>query len=216
MKTQKTRTTVILVRHGECKGNREGLFRGRTDFPLNETGLAQAKALSAELARFFPALSVYSGPLSRARSTGAEIARTMEVSLKTRENLNNMSLGPWEGRPKHEIQEEHPEEWNLWLSNPERLRLEGAETLEDVRRRAFAEVNQLVKSHTGKTFVVVTHRAVLKPVIAAALEMAPPYFWRIHVDTASYSILTYEENRGYCLVSLNQTHHLPDLVSEWV
>jgi broad specificity phosphatase PhoE len=154
--------------------------------------------------------------LSRAQATGAEIARAMGVSLEISEGLNNISLGPWEGRPKNEIREEHPEEWNLWLSNPERLRLEGAETLDDVRRRAFAEVNRLVKSYAGETFVVVTHRAVLKPVIASALEIAPPYFWRIHVDTASYSILTHEECRGYCLVSLNQTRHLPDLVSEWV
>ncbi|MGC9371914.1 MAG: histidine phosphatase family protein [Thermovirgaceae bacterium] len=216
MRTKTERTRIILVRHGECKGNREGLFRGRSDFPLNDAGLAQAKALSAELARLFPTSGVYSGPLSRAQATGAEIARAMGVSLEIREGLNNMSLGPWEGRPKSEIREEHPEEWNLWLSNPERLRLEGAETLDDVRRRAFAEVNRLVKSYAGETFVVVTHRAVLKPVIAAALKIASPYFWRIHVDTASYSVLTHEESRGYCLVSLNQTHHLPGLVSEWV
>jgi probable phosphoglycerate mutase len=214
MKTERTR--IILVRHGECKGNRDGLFRGRKDFPLNDTGLAQAKALSAELARLFPASGVYSGPLSRARSTATEIASAMGVSMEISERLNNMSLGPWEGKPKRQIQEEYPEEWNLWLSNPERLRLEGAETLDDVRRRAFAEVNQLVKSHTGETFVVVTHRAVLKPVVAAALEIASPYFWKIHVDTASFSLLTHEESRGYCLVSLNQTYHLSNLVSEWV
>jgi broad specificity phosphatase PhoE len=140
----------------------------------------------------------------------------MGVSMEISERLNNMSLGAWEGQPKRRIQEEYPEEWNLWLSNPERLRLEGAETLEDVRLRAFAEVNRLVRVHQGETFIIVTHRAVLKPVIASALEIAPPYFWRIHVDTASYSVLTHEESRGYCLVSLNQTRHLPELVSEWV
>jgi broad specificity phosphatase PhoE len=216
VRTQTERTRIILVRHGECEGNREGLFRGRSDFPLNDAGLAQAKALSAELARLFSASGVYSSPLSRARATGAEIASAMDVSLEIREGLNNMSLGRWEGRPKNEIREEHPEEWNLWLSNPERLRLEGAETLDDVRQRAFAEVNRLVRLHAGETFVIVTHRAVLKPVIAAALDIASPYFWRIHVDTASYSVLTHEGNWGYCLVSLNQTYHLPSLVSEWV
>jgi broad specificity phosphatase PhoE len=214
MKVKKT--AIILVRHGECKGNREGLFRGRSDFPLNENGFAQAKALAGELANSFSACSVYSGPLSRARSTATEIASAMGVSMEISERLNNMSLGAWEGQPKRRIQEEYPEEWNLWLSNPERLRLEGAETLEDVRLRAFAEVNRLVRVHQGETFIIVTHRAVLKPVIASALEIAPPYFWRIHVDTASYSVLTHEESRGYCLVSLNQTRHLPELVSEWV
>ena len=216
VKTAKSRTTAILVRHGECEGNREGLFRGRKDFHLNENGLAQAKALAGELAAFHTAQAIYSGPLSRAKETGRIIAEAMSIPLEIRNGIDNMSLGPWEGRPKIEIQEEYPEEWSLWLSNPERLRLEGAETLEDVRLRAFAEVNQLVRVHQGETFIIVTHRAVLKPVIASALEIAPPYFWRIHVDTASYSVLTHEESRGYCLVSLNQTHHLPDVVSEWV
>ena len=216
METAKSRTTAILVRHGECEGNREGLFRGRKDFPLNENGLAQAKALAGELAAFHTAQAIYSGPLLRAKETGRIIAEAMRIPLEIRNGIDNMSLGPWEGRPKIEIQEEYPEEWNLWLSNPERLRLEGAETLEDVQLRGFAEVNQLVKVHQGETFIIVTHRTVLKPVIASALEIAPPYFWRIHVDTASYSVLTHEETRGYCLVSLNQTHHLQDVVSEWV
>ncbi|HQL03270.1 MAG TPA: histidine phosphatase family protein, partial [Synergistales bacterium] len=54
-------TTVILVRHGECEGNREGLFRGRTDFPLNETGKEQARALAEALRPLAPS-AVYSSP----------------------------------------------------------------------------------------------------------------------------------------------------------
>jgi len=34
-------TLIILVRHGECEGNVKGVFRGRTDFPLNKRGLVQ-------------------------------------------------------------------------------------------------------------------------------------------------------------------------------
>lgn len=216
MNTPKTRTTVILVRHGECRGNREGIFRGRSDFPLNSNGLAQAAALSSELSGRFLVNAVYTGPLSRATATAEKIAAETGMPMEIRDGLNNMSLGPWEGRPKKEIQEEYPEQWDLWLKNPERLRLEGAENLENVRRRAFGEVSSLVKAHCGETLVVVSHRAVLKPVIAAALDIAPPYFWKIHVDTASYSVLTHDTDRGYCLVALNQTRHLPEVVSEWV
>ncbi|GAH99052.1 unnamed protein product [marine sediment metagenome] len=38
----------------------------------------------------------------------------------------------------------------------------------------------------------------------------------IHLDTASYSLLSYKEGRGYCLVQLNQTKHLKEYVTEWV
>lgn len=32
------KTTIILVRHGETDWNKELIFRGRIDVPLNETG----------------------------------------------------------------------------------------------------------------------------------------------------------------------------------
>jgi len=32
-------TQIIIVRHGESRGNLENRFRGRVDYELNETGL---------------------------------------------------------------------------------------------------------------------------------------------------------------------------------
>jgi broad specificity phosphatase PhoE len=209
------KTTVILIRHGECKGNREGLFRGRYDFPLNDNGKSQAKAIAHEIAQNFKLDKIYSSPLSRALETAQTISSVTNIPTEIRNGFNNISLGPWEGRPKREIKEEFPEEWNLWLRNPERLRLQGAETISDVQRRAFANLNHLIKVHQGSTFAIVTHRAVLKPLIAGALGIPEPYFWKIHVDTASYSVLTHDPQKGYCLILLNQTRHLKNFISEW-
>lgn len=215
MQEKNVKTTIILVRHGECAGNREGFFRGRTDLPLNETGRIQAKALAKEVSRLSPAL-IYSSPLLRARETAEEIGREAGVPVETRTGFTNMALGPWEGLPKQEVRQSFPEEWRLWMENPERLRLPGAETLEDVQRRSFAHLEHIVRLNPGKTAVVVTHRAVLKPLVAACLGIADPSFWRIHVDTASYSILVHEDTRGYCCTLLNETRHLETFVSEWV
>lgn len=208
-------TTVILIRHGECEGNREGLFRGRTDFPLNETGRQQAKALGEALAAFSPS-TVFSSPLSRATETARFIAERTGAGLEIRQGFNNMALGGWENRKKTDIEQEFPEEWSLWLSHPERLQIPGAESLSDVRRRSFANLDTLVKGSPGKTFAIVTHRAVLKPLLAEALGFNEPCFWRIHVDTASFSLLKHDRERGYCLTLLNQTHHLESFISEWV
>jgi len=209
------RTTILLIRHGECEGNREGLFRGRTDLPLNDSGKLQAKAL-AEAVSVFPPARVFSSPLSRATETSQAISERCSVPFEIRHGFNNMALGKWEKRKKSEVEQEYPEEWRLWLSHPERLRISGGETLSDVQRRAFANLNALVNIYTGETFAVVSHRAVLKPLLAAALGISEPYFWKIHIDTASFSILTHEQERGFCLVSLNQTSHLEHLISEWV
>ncbi|GAB6280601.1 MAG: histidine phosphatase family protein [Thermovirga sp.] len=215
MNTAKTRTTIILIRHGECEGNREGLFRGRSDFPLNDPGKLQAKALAGVVSSLLPSM-VFSGPLSRAVETAQIICDSCSIPLEIRQGFNNMALGKWENRKKSEIEQEYPEEWRLWLSHPERLHISGAETLSDVQRRSFANLNAIVNNHQGETIAVVSHRAVLKPLLAAALDIGEPYFWRTHIDTASFSILFHEKERGYCLVSLNQTYHLEHLISEWV
>jgi probable phosphoglycerate mutase len=162
-----------------------------------------------------PIDQVYTSPLSRARETAEAIASARPCPVETRQAFTDIALGTWEGRKKTDVAEEFPVEWGLWLSCPERLHLPGAETLEDVRRRAFASLETLVRTREGGTFAVVTHRAVVKPLLAACLRLAEPYFWRFHIDNASYSVLTHDRDRGYCLVSLNRTDHLADFVAEW-
>ena len=209
------RTEIILVRHGECAENREGVFRGRSDGPLTERGVRQAELLAEEVARFFSPSAIFSSPLQRARNTARAIGERLGIPVEERSGFTNMALGPWEGQSKDLIRETYPEEWALWIHNPERLALKGAETLDDVQRRAYANLDHLVRLHEGKAFVVVSHRAVLKPLLAACLAIPSPSFWRLHLDTASYSVLWHERARGYTCALLNQTRHLPDLVSEW-
>ena len=208
-------TQIVLVRHGECEGNREGRFRGRADFPLNEVGLAQARAAAAAL-KEIPLERVFTSPLLRARQTAEILAEGRDLPVEAREGFTNLALGPWEGRTKEEIRQECPVEWSLWLHHPERLRLPGAESLGDVGRRALANLDHLVRTYPGSTFAVVSHRAVLKPLLAAALGIAEPSFWRIHMETASVSLLRHTPQQGYCLVRLNDTHHLETFLSEWV
>jgi len=115
-----------------------------------------------------------------------------------------------------EIAEQYPEEWGLWIHNPEKLRVKNMETLYDVQKRAKACLDSLVSKHEGETLTVVSHRAVLKPLISACLNIASPYFWKIHLDTASYSLLSHKKDKGYCLIQLNQNKHLKEYVAEWV
>ena len=83
MTEKPARTTILLVRHGECRGNIEGLFRGRSDFPLNETGLRQAGEVASELAPLRPEV-VLTSPLQRAAQTAAAIAEACGVEMKVK------------------------------------------------------------------------------------------------------------------------------------
>lgn len=210
-------TKIILVRHGECEGNVEGLFRGRSDFPLNKNGVRQAQSLAEEIANLERVDFIFTSPLKRAAETAQIISQRMgNIPVTALQGFTNISLGPWEGRKKKEIMQEYPEEWSLWIKSPERLKLPNAESISDVQKRAFSTLEFLVQKHREKTLLIVSHRAVLKPLIAACIQISDPYFWRIHVDTASYSIIVHDEARGYCLTLLNQTKHLENFTSEWV
>ena len=209
------RTTILLARHGECRGNVEGLFRGRVDFPLNERGLRQAAELGSALRPYSPE-AVMTSPLLRAKDTARAIAGACSIRVEEDEGFNNISLGIWEGQPKTEIAERYPGQWKIWLENPERLAVEGAESLDDVLRRSMAALDRGVAKYRGKTFAAVTHRTVIKPLLAGCLGIASPYFWKVHMDTASYSILVHDDLHGYSLFSLNRTDHLSGFTTEWV
>ncbi len=204
-----------LIRHGETSGNLEGRFRGRKDFPLNSRGMKQAEDL-AEALKDVHFSAVYSSPLLRAKQTAQAIAENSVCSLEIAEPLNNISLGNWEGVLKSEIKEKYPNLYDLWLTNPEKLRIKGMETLAQVKKRSVEFIKFLVANYgtDDRNIAIVTHRAVLKPLIAGLLDIKSPYFWKIHIDTASYSIIEYEPQKEYLLYQLNQNMHLEDKIIE--
>ena len=215
MNEKNVRTTILLVRHGECRGNIEGLFRGRVDFPLNETGLRQAKEVAGELVQFHPEV-VFTSPLLRAASTAEAIAAAAAAPMIVDDGFNNIRLGIWEGRAKKEIAAQFPEMWKTWLENPEALSVEGAESMDAVQFRSKKSLDHIVGENKGKTFAVVTHRTVVKPLLAGCLGIPSPYFWKTHMDTAAYSVLHFDDIHGYSLFSLNRTNHLSGFTTEWI
>ena len=208
-------TRIYLVRHGETASNVEGLFRGRSDIPLNDNGLEQARDL-ADVFRKYPFDAVYSSPLSRAMETAKAIVANRPIAVVSIPDFNNIDLGEWTGRPKSEIEKEYPELWEQWITVPEELVIPGGEKIMSVRKRSFEALQKLTQKHMGGCFAVVSHRAVLKPLIAAILNMALPFFWRLHLDTASFTIFEHTEKRGYVLTCFNSTHHLKKYVIEKV
>ena len=66
-------TRVYLVRHGTTEWNKEEIFRGRFDCKLDDTGLAEARALEGYF-REVTIDSIYSSPLSRATETAQAVS----------------------------------------------------------------------------------------------------------------------------------------------
>ena len=104
--------TILLIRHGETRWNRERRHQGRLDSPLTGRGIAQALALGALLARLPEAAAapVVSSPQGRARRTAAIICRQLggfrELRIDAR--LRELTLGAWDGLSYREIEARCP------------------------------------------------------------------------------------------------------------
>jgi broad specificity phosphatase PhoE len=93
------------VRHGTTDWNRQGLFQGRTDIPLNDQGISQAQAAARRLQNV-PFDFVVSSPLIRAVKTAKIIAATSSRPVTIEADLIECDFGSFEGRPIAEVMSE--------------------------------------------------------------------------------------------------------------
>jgi broad specificity phosphatase PhoE len=202
---------IYLIRHGETEFNRLGIFRGRYEVELNDSGRSQAgetgRALKDEDISF-----ILTGPLVRTLETARIVAGEIGVEYRVDEAFNNIALGKWQGVEKDKVKREFPEMWKLWISEPEKLKLPGGESVEEVRQRATRRLLEVVEEEDA-SFAVVTHRSVIKGLAASLMGVAAPYFWKFYIDNAAYSVF---ENDGvrFVLHSWNKNEHLTSGVTE--
>ncbi len=85
-----------FLRHGETQWNKNSLYQGRLDIPLNEMGLRQAEEVKPFVRDTFIA-HVFSSHLSRARKTAEIINEQLGVEHRIKENLQECNFGSLEG-----------------------------------------------------------------------------------------------------------------------
>ena len=200
---------IYLLRHGQTAWNKELIFRGRHDLPLDSHGLAQADCADKALENIELA-AIYSSPLSRALQTAQPTARRKNLSVVESPELLDIDYGQWTGKSQKEIEEAFPELNCQWLNHPEQVQFPSGESLDDVRKRVFPHLLELARKASEKPLLIVSHRVTLKVLIFAALHVPLSKFWQIQLDTASLSALSFGQDK-FTLRSLNDTCHLRKL-----
>jgi len=205
-------TSIYLVRHGQTAWNKEEIFRGRTDIPLDETGLKQAE-LAAQYFDGTEIDAIYSSPLSRALQTAQKIAEFHNLKVQPLSGIIDMSFGDWEGRPHQEIREKDSKAYRQWVEEPHLVRLPGGEGLDDVRVRAMAALEEVIRKHPEKTLIFVSHRVICKVLICTVLGLDNSRFWQIAQDTTAINLIQYRKGK-YILSLMNETCHLKPLKAQ--
>ena len=166
------KTHLYLVRHGQTEFNRRRIVQGRgVDASLNETGVAQAMALSRRFAST-PLNAIYSSPLARASETARIVLENQEeIPIYFDTSLEEMSWGIYEGKPvKEDLIGKFDELRERWHKGDYDFCVPDGESLRQVQQRGLNAINTILQSHPGLHVMVVAHGRFLRILLASLLK----------------------------------------------
>ena len=157
---------LYIIRHGQTELNTKMLMQGRSDHPLNETGLAQAEEAAGRFAAMGVKIDkVYSSPLIRALQTAKAIAPEAELVIDDR--LIEMDYGPYEGM---DLKNPAPEVLDFFKDFVNVPAPEGMEPLPDVVKRLGVFLEEIREEAKNSNILISTHAIAMK----GALEYLTP------------------------------------------
>ncbi|OUR80340.1 hypothetical protein A9Q83_01165 [Alphaproteobacteria bacterium 46_93_T64] len=147
----------LFLRHGQTDWNLDGLLQGRSDRPLNASGLAQAHAAATQLASEGVDLIVTS-PLKRAYQTAQVVSEKLRIPVQTDLNLIERNFGSLEGRLVSDIVPEGST--GLDIASSTSLP-DDAEEWDQVCSRVLKTTNQWLSEFPAQKILIVSHYGVM-------------------------------------------------------
>lgn len=188
---------IYLVRHGETDYNKTGKLQGWSDIPLNEYGVELAEKTAEGLKETEFDL-VFSSPFQRSYATTEKIIKNRNLSIQTDDRLKEINLGPNEGDLYEEVRmnENHPLH-NFFRKPEDYSPVEGAESIEDVKKRAFDFLNDKIfpLEKKFKSILIVAHGALNRCILNTILDIHDKNFWKINLPNCAVSILSLENGK---------------------
>ncbi len=182
-------TVVFLIRHGVTSWHEQRKVLGQRDMPLSDAGVKQAEAASRAL-EHVNISDVLSSPLQRSMQTAEIIGSPAKIDVARDPRLTDFRVGKWSGMTYDEIAV-NPE-YLRFLDNPISERIPGGESLDDIRDRAVAAVDQALQdSPSGDALAIVTHAGIIRVLLSHYLGSNPANYHRIRVSPGSISILSF-------------------------
>ncbi len=155
---------LSLIRHGRTEANDNGIYIGRTDYPLSEKGIAELYSKMDEYV--YPGVAkVYSSPLRRCTET-AEILFP-DRDIVQIDNLIEMNFGKFDGKSADELVD--LPEFKEWLQGGAECAPPEGESVADVQLRIFKALAVIIEdmmTNDLRHCAVVTHGGIITSMIA--------------------------------------------------
>ncbi|MEO5896435.1 MAG: histidine phosphatase family protein [Vicinamibacterales bacterium] len=203
-------TRLYLVRHGATNMTAENRFSGAGGADLSDEGRRQAARLGERL-RGDGISAVYASPLARSADTARIIADVCGPVPILRNELREISHGPWEGLTRAEVEERFPGEYESWEADPFTYAPAGAESGVAVLARALPTIREIVTAHADQSLVVVSHKATIRLVLCSLLGIdGRGYRDRLDQSPACLNVLDFKDPVRARLTLFNDTSHYDD------
>lgn len=169
---------IFFIRHGETNWNKDHLFQGKTNIPLNSNGIKQAEKLSNSLKNEKIDI-IFSSPLDRALQTANIINEHHHAPIYIDEQILERSLGELEGQSSANYDLPSLLDQILDLSRKDNS-VHNVESLHILLNRAYQFLNTLILKYnnTDNNIYIVTHGSTLLALmlILGQLDTSKPLY----------------------------------------
>jgi len=206
-------TNVLLVRHGQSKGNAERRFGGHTATPLSARGRNQAEATARTL-KSESITAIYSSDLARAMETAKPLANMTGLPVNGTSAFRERDVGIMEGLTFEDAAQQHPDQYAALLRRDFDHVLTGGESYRQLLDRARQRLDQIIEQHRGGRIAVFSHTGticILALHLMGALDA--PELKPVWISSANCGITKFElrEDGFVRVLTINDTSHLAQL-----
>ncbi len=150
---------LCILRHGRTKANEEGIYIGKTDYPLSEEGKRQLKEMY-ESHEYPKVEKVYSSPLERAVQSAEILFPDREITEV--DDLREVDFGVFEGLRAQELI--NLDSYKKWLKGGLDNPPPNGESLRNMMVRCYTALNGIILDmmHEDITSAgIMTHSGIL-------------------------------------------------------
>jgi broad specificity phosphatase PhoE len=203
-------TIVLLIRHGQSRGNAERRFGGHTATPLSARGHRQAETTARTL-KSESVTAIYSSDLARAIETARPLSKVTRLPINGTSAFRERSVGVMEGLTFEDAAQQHPEQYAALLRRDFEHVLTGGESYRQLLDRARQKLDEIIDENRGGKIALFSHTGticILALHLMGALDS--PELKPVWISSSNCGITRFElrEDGFVRVLTVNDTSHL--------
>lgn len=188
---------LLLTRHAETKENTTGIVMGNDCGEISEKGHMQISKFINKLKKEKIDL-IISSDSKRCCKTAREILKKIKAPIIYSKSLREKDNGDWVGKNRKEI------DWSILGEDFEKRKPQNGESLRDVKERTKDFFQKILKKHSDKTLLIISHGCFLKVFIGDLLNMSLyDSIFKLRIDYCSISEVEAHDANNHIVIRIN-------------